>query len=203
MVEESSLGAKLRILRKERSLTQRELAGRAKISVNAISLIERNEISPSVSTLRSLAGALNIKMGYFFDDGDTHTKVVHIVANQRPSIAGNGITIGSIGQRLPEQQIEPFFITIGPYSKSDKQRVVHTGHEFVYCLHGAVEYEVDGKVYLLKQGDILLFEATLPHHWRNPTTEQAEMLVVLQTSDEPSEPVRRHFPSYPSLTHIT
>ena len=62
MANKFSLGARLRNLRKERKLTQRELAIQASISVNAVSLIERNEISPSVATLQSLATALKVKI---------------------------------------------------------------------------------------------------------------------------------------------
>ena len=62
-----SLGARLRGLRKERALSQRELADLAELSPNAISLIERDEISPSVATLQRLAAALGVKMSYFFE----------------------------------------------------------------------------------------------------------------------------------------
>lgn len=61
-----SLGDRLRQLRAERRLSQRDLAQLAGISTNSISLIEREEISPSVSTLQSLARALNVKVSYFF-----------------------------------------------------------------------------------------------------------------------------------------
>jgi transcriptional regulator with XRE-family HTH domain len=196
-----SLGTRLRSLRKERNLTQRELASRAGISVNAVSLIERDEISPSVATLQSLARALDIKMGYFFDE-DVQANVIHLETSQRPSIESNGITIESIGHRLPDQQLEPFFVTLKPQTGSGKHPVIHSGQEFVYCLQGTVEYEVDGTTYFLNAGDILLFEARLPHHWRNPTTEEVKALILLQTTDEHSESVRRHFPAHPSLPHI-
>ncbi len=68
MEQSFSLGAKLRAIRDERGLSQRELAQRSGLSANAISLIERDENSPSVSTLQSLASALNIKMSYFFEE---------------------------------------------------------------------------------------------------------------------------------------
>ena len=196
-----SLGSRLRNLRKERNLTQRELASRAGISVNAVSLIERNEISPSVATLQSLAGALDVKMSYFFDE-DVQVNVIHLETRQRPSIESNGITIESIGHRLPDQQMEPFFVTLKPQAGSGKHAVIHSGQEFVYCLQGTVEYEVDGTTYFLNPGDILLFEARLPHHWCNPTTEEAKVFIMLQTTDEPTESVRRHFPAHPSLPHI-
>ena len=97
------MGTRLRNLRKERNLTQRELADRATISVNAVSLIERDEISPSVATLQSLATALKVKMSYFFDD-EVQANVIHLTASQLPSITSDGITIEGIGQRLSSQQ---------------------------------------------------------------------------------------------------
>ena len=63
-----SLGDKLRHLRSERNISQRDLARLAGLSPNSISLIERDETSPSVATLQSLASALNIRMSYFFEE---------------------------------------------------------------------------------------------------------------------------------------
>ena len=196
-----SLGSKLRALRKERDLTQRGLASRAGISANAVSLIERDEISPSVATLQSLTAALGVKMSYLFDE-DAQTNVMHAKAGERPSLESAGVRIESMGKRLQGQELEPFFIRLAPNSESGRRQVIHPGHEFVYCLRGEVEYEIDGEVYTLNKGDFLLFEAQLSHHWRNPTQEQAELLLVLQTPAGSHEPVRRHFSDYPSLPHI-
>jgi len=196
-----SLGSRLRAVRKERDLTQRELASRAGVSSNAISLIERAEISPSVATLQNLATALNVKMSYFFDE-DIQTDIMHIRAGERPALESRGVTIESIGKQLQGQELEPFLISLAPDSESGNRQVIHSGHEFVYCVRGKVEYEIDGKVYVLTEGDFLVFEAGLPHHWRNPTEETAELLLVLQTPDGSNESVRRHFSSYPSLTHV-
>lgn len=196
-----SLGARLRNLRKERDLTQRNLATFAGISVNAVSLIERNEISPSVTTLQSLAGALRVKMSYFFDD-TVDSNVIYQKAKDRPSIDGQGMLIESVGSKMQGQQMEPFFLTLEPHSNSGKQAVVHSGHEFVYCLGGKVEYEVDAITYSLETGDIVLFKATLPHSWKNITDQTASILILIQTPEETTESMRRHFPNHPSIPHI-
>ncbi len=196
-----SLGAKLRSIRDERGLSQRELAQRAGLSANAISLIERDENSPSVATLQSLASALHIKISYFFDNDETQ-QVLHVKAESRPSIASYGVRIEGIGRELDHQEIEPFRITLEPHSEIGNRQVVHTGHEFVYCLQGQVEYIIDGTIYNLEVGDFLLFEAQLPHIWRNVTDHEASFLLILQTPGESDEPVQRHFPRYPSLTHL-
>ncbi|MCX6028114.1 MAG: cupin domain-containing protein [Chloroflexi bacterium] len=196
-----SLGARLHGLRKERELSQRELAELAGLSPNAISLIERNEISPSVATLQRLAGALKVKMGYFFE-GTAEARVIHTRAGERPAITSRGLVIEGLGARLDGQQMEPFCVTLAPQADTGREQVVHAGHELVCCLAGGVEYTVDGVVYLLHPGDLLLFEADLPHYWRNPGTETARLLLVLQAPGGLQDPAPRHFTEYPSVTHI-
>lgn len=201
MGKSESVGIKLRTIREERGLSQRELAQRAGISTNAVSLIERDENSPSVSTLQSLAAALNVKMSYFFDDHGP-TQVLHVKSENRPVISSRGVQIEGLDGKLNYQEMEPFVVTLQPNSGSGERQVVHTGHELVYCLSGSVEYLVDGQVYSLGTGDMLLFEAHLPHLWRNVTDELAVLLLVLQSTGQAAQSVERHFSDYPSLRHI-
>lgn len=197
-----SLGEKLRQLRSERKISQRDLARMAGLSPNSISLIERDETSPSVATLQSLASALKIRMSYFFEE-KTPSSILLIKANSRPKIDNEGVVIEGMGKTLPEQELEPFLITLGSKSGSGgEQQVVHTGHEFVYCLLGKIEYVIDGEVYLIEEGDVLIFEATLPHLWRNPFNDEAKFILLLQTPNASREPVQRHFSSHPSVNHI-
>ncbi len=201
MATDFSLGKRLRILRTERDLSQRELAQLAKISPNSVSLIERDEISPSVSTLQNLASALNVRMSFFFDE-EVQQDVLLVKAGRRPSITVNGVNIQGIGKRLKRQEVEPFHVSLEPHAVSGERQVVHPGHELVCCQAGKVEYLIDGKTYQLEKGDFLIFEATLPHIWRNPYDERAEFLLVLETPHDSREPVQRHFADYPSITHI-
>jgi transcriptional regulator with XRE-family HTH domain len=197
-----SLGEKLRQLRNERNISQRDLARLAGLSPNSISLIERDETSPSVATLQSLATALNIRMSYFFEE-ETPSSVLHIKSGTRPKVESQGVVIEGMGKNLPFQELEPFVMTLAPHVECCGERqVVHTGHEFIYCMQGGIEYLVDGKTYLIETGDILIFEATLPHLWRNPFDIEAKFILVLQTPNTSREPVQRHFSSHPSITHI-
>jgi transcriptional regulator with XRE-family HTH domain len=201
MKKKGSVGKRLRLIREEQGLSQRELARRADISTNAISLIERDETSPSVSTLQNLAAALNIKISYFFDE-NASSQVLHVKAKSRPAISSKGVQIEGLGGKLNYQEMEPFLITLKPNSGSGERQVVHTGHELVYCLSGKVEYLIDGQIYPLEHGDLLLFEAHLPHLWRNVTDSDATILLVLQASGQTVQSVERHFSDYPSLKHM-
>lgn len=201
MKKELSVGEKLRTLRTERDLSQRALAQLAGISPNSVSLIERNEISPSVATLQNLATALRVRVSYFFED-ETERSILHVKANQRSAVVSQGVRIDSIGSRIHAQEIEPFLVQLAPHTSSGERQVIHAGHEVVYCLKGRLEYLIDGTIYQADAGDFLLFEASLPHLWRNPFDETAEFLLILQTPGATLEPVKRHFVEYPSITHI-
>ena len=61
------LGSKIRQLRKERSLTLKQLANKTALSVSLISQIELGKSAASVSTLRKLATALGVTMSYLFE----------------------------------------------------------------------------------------------------------------------------------------
>ena len=61
------LGARIRSLRKERTLTLRQLANKTALSVSLISQIELGKSAASVATLRKLAVALGVSLSGLFD----------------------------------------------------------------------------------------------------------------------------------------
>jgi transcriptional regulator with XRE-family HTH domain len=202
MKNKSSIGERLRVLRSERGLSQRSLAQLANISTNSVSLIERNEISPSVATLQNLATALHVRVSFFFEDGSSEESILHVKASQRSCVDSQGVRIQGTGSRIRSQEVQPFIVSLASHTGSGERQVVHAGHEVVYCLKGRIEYIIDGTSYQVEEGDFLLFEANLPHLWRNPFDDLAEFILILQTPDATQEPVKRHFVEYPSITHI-
>ena len=59
---QQKLGDVIRHLREERRLLQRELAERASIPVRTLGRIERGEVDLRLSTLRKIAGALQVDL---------------------------------------------------------------------------------------------------------------------------------------------
>lgn len=61
------IGGKVRQLRRDRSLTLKQLANKTTLSVSLISQIELGKSAASVSTLRKLAAALGVTMSQLFE----------------------------------------------------------------------------------------------------------------------------------------
>jgi transcriptional regulator with XRE-family HTH domain len=65
-----TFAANLRRLRKERSLTQQELADAADLHLTHVSKIERRACEPGARTVAKLATALQVSAGPLFDGID-------------------------------------------------------------------------------------------------------------------------------------
>jgi DNA-binding NtrC family response regulator len=62
------IGNKIRLLRRERTLTLKQLANKTGLSVSLISQIELGKSAASVSTLHKLSAALSVPMSYLFEN---------------------------------------------------------------------------------------------------------------------------------------
>lgn len=171
------VGARLRSLREQRRLSLRALAEQCGLSVNAISLIERGETSPTVSSLHQLATALGVAITSFFEDTQEQA-IVFTPPSARLRSEANGITLASLALGLRQQQLEPFLITVAPGAGNLDQAVTHAGEEFVYCLQGQIDYHIGERLYVLAAGSSLLFEASLQHCFHNPGAEPAQLIMV-------------------------
>jgi len=179
MNEKLAVGHRIRELRTRQGLSLRALAELSHLSTNAISLIERGDNSPTVSSLHALATALAVPITVFFDQ-HSDRQVIHLRKNQRPTSETAAVKMENLGSGLPNQQLEPFLITIAPGGSSTSSQITHFGEEFVYVLKGSLECMINEQDYSLGEGDSLLFLASQPHIYRNKTSVAAQVLIIFQ-----------------------
>jgi transcriptional regulator with XRE-family HTH domain len=175
-----AVGLRIRELRNFRGYSLRVLAGLSGLSTNAISMIERGTNSPTVSSLHSLATALAVPITAFFEyDGER--QVIHLKRHNRPTSESSGVRMENLGSGLPNQQLEPFLMTLEPGASGTKSAITHSGEEFVYMLDGSLVCEIRGRSYELERGDSLLFLASQPHIYRNRSALAARILIAFQS----------------------
>jgi transcriptional regulator with XRE-family HTH domain len=189
------IGNRLRQLRDARGISMRTLATMSGLSANALSMIERGKASPSVSTLYRIADALGIVVTDFFAHETARQKVVFLKVDERTRLPFmRGLWEGLGGENFMGR-VMPFMLTLESGASSGPGTVVHSGHEFVFCLRGQLEYIVENKVYLLETGDSLLFVAQLTHRWRNPGNTVTNALVLLSEFSEGEQVLPLHIES--------
>ena len=179
MSDKQLVGRCIRELRTQKGLSLRALAELSGLSTNAISLIERGDNSPTVSSLHNLATALAVPITAFFEQ-HVDGQVIHLKKNQRPTSETAGVRMENLGSGLPNQQIEPFLMTIEPGGSSTSGQITHSGEELVYVLSGSLVCRINEREYRLEKGDSLLFLASQPHIYRNQTKRSAQILIIFQ-----------------------
>ena len=164
---EVAIGRQVRSYRHEQSLTITELARGAQLSSGMLSKIENGQTSPSLSTLRSVAKALNVPVTALFREYEEQRDAVFVKAGQGLKIERRGTRAGHQYQLLGHSPggaivVEPYLITLN--EESDVFPLFqHDGKELIYVLEGEVAYRHAHRVYELGPGDSLFFEADAPH----------------------------------------
>jgi transcriptional regulator with XRE-family HTH domain len=184
------VGDRLRELREERKLSMRALARMSGLSANALSMIERGKSTPSVSTLYKLAEAMQVPITCFFRTERPQNNIVFRKANERTRVSFHrGLWEGLGGEHF-SGNVEPFMLTLEGGANSGRFPMIHSGHEFVMCLRGQLEYQIETQYFYLEPGDSLIFAADLKHQWRNSGNTVANAIIVLagfEEGDRPSE----------------
>ena len=190
--DELLVGRRLRELRNARGFSLRVLAGHSGLNVNTLSLIETGKSSPSVSTLQHLATALHVPITAFFAKDPVEKHVVYTPATQVTQAGFGKAQMVNLARDLSGNDFQPFAVTLQPGMGSGDKMIVHTGHEFVYCLEGSLHYRIEGDEYQLNEGDSLVFEAHLAHCWKNNSNEITRFLLIMCPDDEREEVTSRH-----------
>ena len=176
--DQGLIGARLRALRQQQSLTLKEVAAVTGLSMGHLSQLERDLVSPSVKTLHDISRALGVNISWFFEADPASKRLDHYVvragARQHISFAG-----GVDDYRLDSAAVRDIgllYSTFEPGASSGEADYTHEGEEAGLVLAGALELWVDGEAALLGAGDSFSFPSTRPHRYRNPGSEPAVVI---------------------------
>ena len=187
------VGVRLKELREARNISMRTLATKSGLSANALSMIERGKTSPSVSTLYKLADAMGISITAFFGAESEKKQVVFLKSEGRTRMSFTRGVFEALGGEQFSGRVEPFMLTLESGAASGPHFMTHTGHEFVFCLRGLLEYQVERENFKLSAGDSLLFAAQLKHKWKNSGKTVTNALIIISGFAEGEQPNAMHW----------
>lgn len=170
------IGGRLRSVRESRQLSQRDLATRAGLTSGAISLIEQNKSSPSVSSLKALLDAIPMTMSEFFAEVEnTGPPKCFFAENEFIELSPQDIGLGAAAARLSlrqlgnasEHSLQMLYERYPPGTDTGPEMLSHEGEEAGVVVSGVIEITVDDQVRVLNPGEGYLFDSRLPHRFRN------------------------------------
>jgi transcriptional regulator with XRE-family HTH domain len=176
------IGKRLKQIRMERGLSQRELAARAGLTNGTISLIETDKTSPSVASLKSLLDAIPISMAEFFGSlEDNNTPKVFYRANEFTHVAPEGpgqVSLRQLGNAR-DHTLQVLHETYPPGADTGPEFLAHEGEEAGIITRGQIEVTVGDAIAVLGVGEGYLFDSNQPHRFRNIDTEPCEIVSAL------------------------
>jgi transcriptional regulator with XRE-family HTH domain len=166
-----SLGAKIRVLRKERGIRLRELSSKTRLSIGALSQIERGIMTPSLSSMVLIAHSLETPMGHFFDPSELPLNkdangIVTRKGKEELLHSSNGLSVyllhhdEAFGVEIVKNVFEAS-------ASTGETKYQHEGEEWGVVLRGLLKVELEDETYVLKAGDSIHFKSDIPHRLIN------------------------------------
>lgn len=166
---EAAIGREVRAHRRQQGMTVADLASATGLSIGMLSKIENGITSPSLTTLQVLSHAFSTPITSFFRGFEERREVQHVRAGEHIEIERRGTRaghqynlLGHIGSNSSGVVVEPYLITLTEASDVFPA-FQHDGIELLYMLEGEVEYRHGDRLFHLRPGDSLFFDADSPH----------------------------------------
>lgn len=170
------IGRQLRTLRKRQGLTLQQLGETAGLSAAFLSQVERELTSLSVSSLASIANALNVPPSFFFPHPKSDSVAVRSYEREPFRMDRADVVYARLGHSFEGRQLEPLFVTYPANYRSETSS--HVGEEFYFVITGQLTVLLDGEPHKLNEGDSIHFLSDSEHQLINPSDVPVQVVVV-------------------------
>ncbi len=188
MSVEARIGPIIRKLRQAKGLTLVALADLSGLSVSHLSQTERGITSPSLSALRRIADALDIRLSQLMLAAEpVSLGADRFVSRQEDRVSalllGTNIDYQLITREGSDMQL--LWIVAPPGECMERHARRSPGEECGFVISGEMRVVIDGSEAILEPGDAVFIESLLEHSWESVGPED---LTAIWTITPPLSP---------------
>ena len=180
----NALGARIKSLRQQRGLLQKQLAEKAGLTASMTSQIESGRLTPTLPTLGKLAGAFGISVPELLEPSAAGESI-HISRKRGHAIVSFEDCAERwmvLGAGLFEGKIRAVIATLDGRKRgvsTDKVIIKPGQMKLFHVLSGKVALRYAGKSYPMTEGDSALVDGAAQHGWDNTGRGRARVLWVI------------------------
>ena len=180
LIDAKSFGEKVRALRMQRGLTLADLAKKTQRSISLLSQIENDNISPSFSSMQTIADALEVPLAQIISQEPSAEErdSYHIKESERKVLMTQGEVQHQLLSRGLPLSFEFNVVEVPPGASTGDYLYSHEGEECGLLLEGELVVESGRQVHHLKPGDSITMKSSLPHKLSNPGKQKARAVWV-------------------------
>jgi XRE family transcriptional regulator, regulator of sulfur utilization len=179
VLKQHAVGAWVRRLRMEQTISLRSLAARTDFSPSFISQLENGMVSPSIASMEKICNALGVTLGEFFaaaSEGDGGM-IVRPTSRLRMSSSWSQAQIEALGP-MTGCRLEPLLISLEPGGRSAKHPYPHSSEEFAFVLAGRPTLTLGPEEHELRAGDSVTIRPRELRRWENRSKSPVKILTV-------------------------
>lgn len=178
--EMPEIGGNLRRLRSEQGLSLDKLAHLAGVSRAMLGQIELGQSTPTIKTLWKISRALGLPFSALIS-GSANSGTTLLTASQTRRLANQSGTFVSraLFPLGGPRRVEFYELWLAPHAEERAEPHPPGTVEHLTLSRGSAQIEVQGAHYALNEGDVLTFEADVPHTYRNTSAHDALMYLVM------------------------
>ncbi len=173
------VGSEIKRLRKIQGWTLEQLASTSGVSAGLLSQVERGQGNPSFNTLVQVAHALGIPVARLVAGEQMTSPVVRREDRRQLNLPNDELVVAELLTIRPDSALEVIRIETEPGYSTEDTPFVHEGEEFGIVLEGTHAVNVGGAHYVLRAGDSISYDSTIPHWYENPGESTSVSLWVV------------------------
>ena len=176
------VAARIRDLRKIHGVEVEVLARELKLPTDQYQRFENGAADIPVSVLYQLAQRFGVELSDLLTGEEPRLRTYTVTRS------GRGVSVDrrreyeyqSLAHNFVHKKAEPFLVTVKPRSDDEPEHVnSHPGQEFNYVLEGTLRVVLDKHEVVLKEGDALFFDSSVPHGMRALEGRPARFLAII------------------------
>lgn len=173
-----NIGAVIRTERQKMGLSLEEAARKTGVSKAMLGQIERDESSPTISTVWKISAGLRIPMATLLAQNKSTDYRVTKLSDVVPVPGRNGhIRVYNIFPFDPMTAFDYLYIELDPHIYYPSTGHPNAIEEYVVVTSGKLNMHIAGKVYPMEAGDSITFAGNEEHGYENASDE----LLIYQT----------------------
>jgi transcriptional regulator with XRE-family HTH domain len=174
------VGANLRRLRTRRGLSLERLAQLSGVSRAMLGQIELGQSAPTINVLWKIARALEVTFSALISArSEAGPLVMRAAASKILTSKDRSFSSRALFPFDGPRRVEFYELRLAPGSTEEADAHPPGTSENLVVSAGQIEIDVAGDTHRLDTGDSILFEADVPHLYRNPGRGEAVMYLVM------------------------
>lgn len=167
------IGSNIRSTRKSKNLSIGQICERTGLSQGFMSQVENNKTSPSISTLNSIAEALQVPLAFLLLKKDERMHIIRKDERRKTLYGKENFQV----EHLSDRGSMKMMLVEMPPGASTQEAHAHAGEEIHFVIQGTVYVEQGDVSATLYAGDTFSWKACFPHYAKNVGDEPAIVLI--------------------------